>query len=121
MTCVQCLNDAELHERPCEKREHCRTDDNVPHTAGNALDDDDADDDDNDDGDIVCQVFHNVRYSLLLEELAEVGRYLSLEFHSPMVYRMIEAELVGMQAEPSHGVVAVAVLDISANGVSHVG
>ena len=53
--------------------------------------------------------------------MPECGRDRRLELHTLMVHRMIEAEHIGVQAEPVQRVIAVAVLHIAADRMPHVG
>ena len=53
-----------------------------------------------------------------MEESRRDGR---LELHALMGYRMVETKQIGMQAEPPTRVVTVAILDVAANGIPHIG
>ena len=57
----------------------------------------------------------------LLKQLSEVGGDGGLEFQAFVRDGMPEAEYIGVEAKSADGVVAIAIFDVSADGVSNVG
>ena len=53
--------------------------------------------------------------------MSESGRNLALKLHTLMRYRMIEAQDISVQAQTMHRVVAVSILNIATNWMSHIG
>lgn len=97
----------------------------APQATHDALEEKEADDGHNDDGQDGLNGFHYSNIIVLegglFEYLSESNGDGRLKFHALMRDGMVEAELVGMERKAVDGVVAIAVLDVAADRMSHVG
>ena len=65
--------------------------------------------------------FYHLTRPKSLEHLPESGRYWRGKLHTLMRDRVVETEHISMETKPSYGVIAVSVLDVTADRVPQVG